>query len=168
MKRWNRSIRSVSVSYLKSRINIFPQPSTMKNAPVAKIILCSIAESTGGKQLSVNSFNNRTYFTSAPFSQTNQGIFSGVPSRLLAEGIRILSPVPKGWIHTTNWWVDPCQDIFGGIIKIPLREGNYVWYLRQNRHSIYKCNYFCYSIKRKNLVLRDTTEKIISVLTFTI
>lgn len=37
--------------------------------------------------------------------------------------------------------------------------------LRQNRHSIYKYNYFCYSIKKKNVVVRDTTEKIIYVLT---
>lgn len=47
----------------------------------------------------------------------------------MADEIRIPSPVPEGWIHTTNWWVDPCQDILGGITKIPLREGNFIWYL---------------------------------------
>lgn len=35
--------------------------------------------------------------------------------------------------------------------------------LKQNRHSIY--NYFCCSIKKKNLVVRDGIEKIIYVFT---
>lgn len=52
-----------------------------------------------------------------------------VPSCLLAKGIGILRSVPKGWIHATNWWVALCQGIFGGIIKIPFTEGNYMWCL---------------------------------------
>jgi len=47
-----------------------------------------------------------------------------VPSCLLAKGMGTLSSVPKGRVRATNWWVGLCQDIFGGIIEIPLTEGN--------------------------------------------